>query len=236
MPQYYLSKHTVSIESGTRKVLIYLSRPTIPDKRPVIIVLHEWWGLNDHIRAIADRYANIGYVAAAPDLYAGRVAKDRTEAASMAQSVTPELSTQILKSVLDYILIREFTNQFKIGLHGFCFGGSHALNFLCESKKIAAGVIFYASVLPPKEKLANLNSPLLIVYGDKDQAVKPEQARELETTLKELKKNIRLEMYEGAGHAFANETGQNYNEEAAKKAWQETEKFFGTYLPIPKAK
>ena len=231
---YYLSKHTVSIESEGRKVPIYLSRPTIPDKRPVIIILHEWWGLNDHVRGIADRYASLGYVAAAPDLYGGVIAKDRAEAAKLAESVSTDLSTKILKSVLDYISIREFTNQSKIGLHGFCFGGTHAFNFVCESKKIAAAVIFYAGVLPPKEKLSNIVSPLLIVYGDKDHSVKPDQVHELETTLKKLKKNAQVELYPDASHAFANETGPNYNEAAAKKAWQETEKFFGTYLPLPK--
>ena len=121
---YYLTKHTVSTESGGNKVLIYLSRPTIPDKRPVIIIVHEWWGLNDNIRSIADRYANLGYVALAPDLFGGVLPKDRVEAAKMAENVSPDVSAKILKSVLDYVTIREFANPFKIGMHGFCFGGT----------------------------------------------------------------------------------------------------------------
>ncbi len=129
---YYLSKHTVATEYRGRKVPIYLSRLTLPDRRPIIIIVHEWWGLNEHVRSIADRYANLGYVAAAPDLYAGVVAKDPAEAAKLAQSVSTDLSAGILKSVLDYIAIMEFANSSKIGMHGFCFGGTHAFNLVCE--------------------------------------------------------------------------------------------------------
>ncbi|MHB2035535.1 MAG: dienelactone hydrolase family protein [Nitrososphaerales archaeon] len=231
---YYLTKHTVSAESDGRKVQIYLSRPTVPDKRPVIIVVHEWWGLNDNIRSIADRYASLGYVALAPDLFGGVIPKDRVEAAKQAENVSLDFSAKIIKSVLDYATMRDFTNPSKIGMHGFCFGGTHAFNFICESKKIAAATIFYASVLPKPERLSNITSPLLIVYGDKDNAIKIDRVRELESTLKKLKKNTQFEIYAGAGHAFCNEANPNYNKEAAADAWEKTIKFFGTYMPVPK--
>lgn len=228
-----MSKHTVRTESGGKNIAIYLSRPIVPNKRPAVIIVHEWWGLNDHVRGIADRYAKMGYVVAAPDLFGGVVAKDRNEAMALAQSVTPESSSKILSSTVEYLRRWDFVSS-KIGLQGFCFGGTHAFNFICESKKITAAVIFYASVLPPEEKLGDIACPVLLVYGDKDHAIKPDQLHDLEATMKELKKNVQLELYEGAGHAFANDTGQNYNAEAAKKAWAETDKFFGTYLPLPK--
>ncbi|HVB12385.1 MAG TPA: dienelactone hydrolase family protein [Nitrososphaerales archaeon] len=229
-----MTKHTVSAESDGRTVQIYLSRPTVPDKRPVIIVVHEWWGLNDNIRSIADRYASLGYVALAPDLFGGVIPNDRVEAAKQAENVSPDISAKILKSVLDYATMRDFTNPSKIGMHGFCFGGTHAFNFICGSKKIAAATIFYASVLPKPEKLSNITAPLLIVYGDKDNAVKVDRVRELENTLKKLKKNVQFEIYAGAGHAFCNESNSNYNKEAATDAWEKTIKFFGTYIPVPK--
>ena len=231
---YYLTKHTVSAESDGKMVQIYLSRPTVPDKRPVIIVVHEWWGLNDNIRSIADSYASLGYVALAPDLFGGVIPKDRVEAAKQAENVSPDSSAKILKSVVDYATMRDFTNSSKIGMHGFCFGGTHAFNFICESKKIAAATIFYASVLPKPEKLSNITAPLLIVYGDKDNAIKIDRVLELESTLKKLKKNVQFEIYAGAGHAFCNESNPNYNKEAATNAWEKTIKFFGTYLPVPK--
>jgi carboxymethylenebutenolidase len=215
-------------------VPIYLSRPTISTKRPLMMVIHEWWGLTDHIRSIADRYANLGYVAAVPDLFGGVVAKDRNEAMVLSQKVTPEQSSQLLTSAVDYLTRKDSVLSNKVGIHGFCFGGSHTFNFICESKRITAAVIFYASVFPPKERMSNIACPMLIVYGDKDHAVKPDQLKELEATLKKMKKNVQVELYPDAGHAFANDTGQNYNAEAAKKAWEATEKFLGTYLPLPK--
>ncbi len=92
----------------------------------------------------------------------------------------------------------------------------------------------YASVLPSKEKLSTITAPLLVVYWDKDQTVKPDQVSELESILKKLKKNVQVEMYAGAGHAFFNETGRNYNEQAAKDSWEKATKFFGTFLTLPK--
>ncbi len=231
---FYLSRHTVLVDSRGRRVPTYLSRPTIGDKRPVVIVVHELWGLNDSIRATADRYANLGYVAVAPDLFAEAKPKERKEAMKLAGSVSPELSFQILRSVYDYIAIREFASS-KVGLHGYGFGASCALNFACDMKKIAAASIFYASALPNKEKLENLTAPLLLVYGDKDETIKVEQVRSLETTLSQLDKKVQVEIYPGARNSFSNETGQNYNESAAKDAWEKTISFFGTYMPLPKA-
>jgi carboxymethylenebutenolidase len=231
---YFLSKHTVSAQSAARKVPIYLSRPTVPDKRPVIMVIHEFWGLTDHVRGVADRYASLGYIAAAPDLFGGVVAKDRNEAAKLSKSVSTELSSQLLTSALDFLTSRDFVNQTRIGIHGFCFGGTHAFNFACESKRLAAATIFYASILPPKEKLSGIKAPMLIVYGDKDQIVKIDQVKELQTTMKKLKKNVQFEIYPGAQHAFFNETAPNYNEAAAASAWEKAVAFFGAHLPVPK--
>ena len=101
-----------------------------------------------------------------PTLYGGVIAKDRAEAAKLAESVSTGLSTKILKSVLDYISIREFTNQSKIGLHGFCFGGTHAFNFVCESKKIVSSSYLLCQSPSSRRKLSNIVSPLLIVYGE----------------------------------------------------------------------
>jgi carboxymethylenebutenolidase len=231
---YFLSKHTVQAESKARRVPIYLARPTVSDKRPAIMVLHEFWGLTNQIRDIANKYASLGYVAAAPDLYGGLVAKDRDEAVILSKSVTPELSSELLSSAFDFIASRDFVNRMKIGIHGFCFGGTHALNFTCESKSLAASAIFYASKLPPKEKLSKIKAPMLVVYGDQDQVLKIDEVKELEHILKKLKKNVRFEIYPGAGHAFFNEGAPNYNEKASKDSWEKATEFFRAYLPVPK--
>ena len=113
------------------------------------------------------------------------------------------------------------------------FRGNHAFNFVCESKKIAAARFSMRAHFQNGKDVKHYGAAF-DVYGDKDKAIPIDLVRELESTLKKLKKNTQFEIYSGAGHAFCSETGPNYNEEAATDAWEKAIKFFGTYLPVPK--
>lgn len=108
------------------------------------------------------------------------------------------------------------------------------MNYACDSKIFKASAICYPRALPPNEKLLGINAPMLIVYGDRDQVVKMEEMRELETRLKRLKKDVQFDIYPGAQHAFFNETGPNYGKTAAESAWKNTTSFLGVHLPVPK--
>ncbi|MGI0090637.1 MAG: dienelactone hydrolase family protein [Nitrososphaerales archaeon] len=231
---YNLSRHTIIVES-TKRIPVYLSRPTVPDKKPGLILLHEWWGLNQHIKDIADRFASLGYVIAAPSLYAGTVANDVEEARKLSASITKQLSAQMIQAVFDYMEMSEFVNHRRIGIVGYCFGGTHAFNYACESTdRISAAAIFYASKLQDETRLAKITAPSIIIYGDNDQTVNIEQVRELEATLKKLKKNAQVIIYPDAPHAFCNDTNpQRYRPEAAKDAWEKTVAFFEANLNSP---
>ena len=123
----------------------------------------------------------------------------------------------------------------RIGIHGLCFGGTHAQNITCKAPaNLSASAIFYASNIPPKESLAGIKAPLLVVYGDHDQVLKIERVKDLEQTLKRLKKNFQFEIYPGAGHAFFIEGAPNYNENASKDSWEKLLAFFEKYLPLPR--
>jgi len=228
------SKSTVVVDAGTQKVSAYLSRPVASGPRPAVIVVHEWWGLVPHIKDVADRYAALGYVALAPDLYGGKVASEPGEAMKLSSGVSLEASGKVLDGVLSYLSRSDFVRPERIGVTGFCFGGTHSLNFACTTGKIAAAAVYYATRIPSDDLLAKVTAPLLLVYGDQDGNVKPEQARQLEATLKRLGKDVRLLMYPGCPHAFFNdENPRAYRPEAAKDAWEKTTAFFGGHLMRP---
>lgn len=184
-----------------------------------------------HIKDVTDRYASEGYVALAPDLFNGAIANSREEASKLSSSVNTQTSNRILEEALHYLRNKPYVRPDRIGITGFCFGGTHSLHFTCVSNKIAAGAIYYATRLPSEDLLAKITAPLLIIYGDQDPSVKPEQARQLESTLKNLGKPAQLLMYPNCPHAFFNDQNpQTYRPEAAKDAWNKTLTFFENHL------
>ncbi|MHB8567887.1 MAG: dienelactone hydrolase family protein [Nitrososphaerales archaeon] len=232
-----LKKETVTINSSQdgKPIGAYLSRPISSSEGPAIILIHEWWGLVPHIKDVADRYASEGYVVIAPDLYSGAVASNPEEAAKLSSSVSTDSSKSMLDSIVDYLSGKDFVDSSRIGITGFCFGGTHSFNYVCESNKISAGVLFYASQpVESEEKLGKLTGPLLIFYGEQDYRVKPEQARLIEAALRKLGKNAELVIYPECGHGFFNDQNkQRYRLEEAKDAWGRTLTFFGKYLGRP---
>ncbi len=223
----------ITIPTEGKQIPAYLSYQTDSSmtKRPGIIIIHEWWGLVPHIKDVAERYARKGYVALAPDLFNGVSATNSDKAMELSSSVSVDASAKTIKSALDHLRDSGLVGENRIGITGFCFGGTHAFNFVCESKDIAAGAIYYASRLPSNEKLRQITAPLLIIYGDQDRSVKPEQALELEEKLKKMGKDARLLSYPGCPHAFFNDQApQTYRPEAARDAWEKTLAFFRAHL------
>jgi carboxymethylenebutenolidase len=222
-----LAKSTVAL-NGTGKLSVYLSRPNDTVPRSAMIVIHEWWGLSPHMKDVTDRFASLGYVALAPDLFRGVTTTIREEAMKLSASMNMNDSAEIIGRALDYLKQTDFVNPDRIGLTGFCFGGMHEFNFICVSPGIKAAAIYYPSRIPSKDLLAKIRAPLLIIYGDQDASIKA--AYELEGTLKRLDKEAKLVVYPGCGHAFFNDTWQNYKPEAALDAWKKTTTFFASHL------
>jgi carboxymethylenebutenolidase len=219
----------IMIDSQDGKFPAYVNKPAdATNKTPGVIIIHEWWGLVPHVKGVADKYAEQGFAAIAPDLYAGASTSNPEEARKLSASVTIQNSKKMIDSTAVYLKALDLS---RIGITGYCFGGTHAFNYVCESNEVSAGAIYYAGHLPSDEELAKISAPLLLVYGDQDHSVKPEQARQMELTLKTLGKDAKLLLYEGAPHAFANETNkQAYRPEAAKDSWEKTILFFNTHL------
>lgn len=213
-------------EAGGKPVRGYLARPKdATGPLPGLIVIHEWWGLNDNVRAMTRRLAGEGYQALAVDLFGGSVA-DNPDAAMKQVNAVMQNREPAGDNLKDAYAFLEGKGAKKIGVIGWCFGGGWALGTaMLLPGKIDATVIYYGRVETDKEKLAPIKSPILGLFGGKDKGIPVEGVRAFEKALKELGKPAEIHIYENADHAFANASGGNYNPEAAKDSWAKTAAF-----------
>jgi len=190
---------------------------------PGIIVIHEWWGLNDNVRSMARQLAGQGYAALAVDLYGGRVAESPEEARSIMSEVLgnePAAEENLRQA---YAYLAKEVGAPKIGSIGWCFGGGWSLRTaLLFPGELDGAVIYYGHLETDPETLAALQTPLLGIFGAADQGIPLDSVREFERVLGELGKPAKIHVYEGAGHAFANPSGKRYDAEAASDAWAKT--------------
>ena len=210
----------------------YLARPDTADgTRPGLIVIHEWWGLNDNIRTMADRLAAEGYVALAVDLYRGDVAEAPDQARTLMSSAMDrqDALTANLTQAYEYLQLQQ--NVDEVGSIGWCFGGGWSLRAaLALPDQLDAAVIYYGQLVTDPDRLAALDMPVLGIFGAEDESIPLDQVREFGDTLDSLGTDVTIEIYEGAGHAFANPSGERYVPDAAEDAWQTTLSFLDRTL------
>lgn len=211
-----------------REVTGYLARPENAEgDLPGILVIHEWWGLNDNIRAMTRQLAGEGYLALAVDLYGGESAGDPEGARALMGQVrdNPEPARENLRQAHAYL--RDELGATRIGTIGWCFGGGWSLNAaLLLPGEIDATVIYYGHLVTDRDELAAITAPVLGIFGAEDGGIPVERVREFESVLHDLGKDARIHVYEGADHAFANPSGTRYQAEAAADAWAKTLAFF----------
>lgn len=196
---------------------------------PGLIVIHEWWGLNDNVETMARLFAHHGYAALAVDLYGGEAA-DSAEAARELMSGVQEGAAEDNLSQAHQYLTEELGTP-TVGVIGWCFGGGWSLNAaLAMPDQIDAAVIYYGHLVEDRERLDRLDMPILGIFGGADEGIPVEGVRRFESTLEELGKDAEIHVYEGAGHAFANPSGERYEPEAAKDAWEKTISFLDEEL------
>ena len=211
----------------------YLARPQTPPAGahlPGLIVIHEWWGLNDNIKAATRRLAGEGYAALAVDLYDGKVADTPDGAKQLMGGVMANRDAAIAVLRAAHAFLKR-QGAPKIGVIGWCFGGGWSLQTALEIPDgIDAAVVYYGQPEKDHARLERLRVPLLGLYGADDQSIPPAAVHEMEATLKQLGKSVEIHIYDGAGHAFANPSGTNYRPAAAEDAWQRTVAFFKQHL------
>ncbi len=210
----------------------WLAQPTDgPPPTAGIIAIHEWWGLNENIKATAERLAGEGYAVLAVDLYGGVVTDNPDQARQQVQQVRqqPATAQANLQQAYQY-LVNELGAE-QVGTIGWCFGGAWSLQTaILLPQDIDATVIYYGQLVTDADTLQPLTMPILGIFGAADTSIPLDTVRSFEATLQDLGKTVQIEVYPDAGHAFANPSGQRYQPEAAAAAWQSTLTFFQTYL------
>jgi carboxymethylenebutenolidase len=209
----------------------YLARPDTAGTLPGLIVIHEWWGLNDNIRTSAERLAAEGYVALAVDLYGGDVAEtpDRARTLMSGAMERQDALTTNLTQAYDYLTLQR--NADAVGSIGWCFGGAWSLRTaLALPDRLDAAVIYYGQLVTDPDRLATLDMPILGIFGAEDGSIPLDAVRDFGDTLDSLGTDVTIEVYDGAGHAFANPSGERYLPEAAADAWRTTLDFLDRTL------
>jgi carboxymethylenebutenolidase len=221
----------VSFSVGPSTARGYLARPA-SGRGPGVVVIQEWWGLVDHIKDVADRFAGEGFVALAPDLYRGASASKPDDAGRLMMALNIDQAVKEVLGAADYLLGAGGASSRAVGVVGFCMGGQLALAAACESPKVGACVDFYGVHPSVKLDVSALSAPVLGLFGGKDEFVSPEVARKLEREVRSAGKRIEIHIYPDASHAFFNETRADvYNEGAAADAWRRALRFFRAHLP-----
>ncbi|HEX2164441.1 MAG TPA: dienelactone hydrolase family protein [Thermoanaerobaculia bacterium] len=222
---------------GGREATGYLAFPAGAELRPDdhlpgLVLIHEWWGLNDNVETMARMFARHGYQALAVDLYGGEVADDPERARALTQSVDQAAALDNLRQAVDYL--SDDLGAPRVGVLGWCFGGGWSLQAaLAMPDDLDAAVVYYGRLVTEPAELEPLAAPLLGIFGGEDSSIPVDQVRRFESALDEMGKDAEVHVYEGAGHAFANPSGDAYQPEASRDAWEKTLAFLEQHLKEP---
>jgi carboxymethylenebutenolidase len=204
----------------------FVAAPSTAGKHPAIILIHEWWGLNDDIKAMAEKFANEGYVAIAVDLYGGKSATTTEDAQKLVASVRNNTGEAFnnLKAAVAYLKTREDVDQNALASVGWCFGGGWSYQMAVNDLGTAASIMYYGQ-FDPKDDFEHMKAHILGHFGEKDASIKVDTVNEFQAKLKTANGDHEVYIYPNVGHGFANERGGTnvaYNKEAADLAWQRT--------------
>ena len=206
----------------------YLAKPTVDGQYPAIVMIHEWWGLNDNIKQMAEKLASHGYVVLAVDLYGGQVGTTADEARQLRSSFEQSEWTENMNAAVSYL--EEHHSPSSLGSIGWCFGGGQSLNLALNNEDMDATVIYYGQLVTDTEELSKIDWPALGVFAELDNGIPPETVNQFEMSLDEVGIENDITIYPGVNHAFANPSGERYAPNESKNAWQKTLEFFENSL------
>ena len=202
----------------------YLAKPATDGQYPGVIMIHEWWGLNDNIKQMAEKLASHGYVVLAVDLYDGQVGTTADEARQLRTSFEQSQWTENMNTAASYL--EESHSTSSLGSIGWCFGGGQSLNLALNNENIDATVIYYGQLVTDTEELSKIDWPVLGIFAELDSGIPPETVNEFEMSLDDVGIENDITIYPGVNHAFANPSGDRYAPQESKDAWQKTLMFF----------
>jgi len=210
----------------------YVSLPIEPHPaRPALILVHEWWGLDDWIRENADRYASLGYVVLAPDLYRGAIASDADEAHQLMRGLPEDRAMDDMKAAYTWLAARDDVDPANIGITGWCMGGGYALAFATTEPRLRAVSINYGRLVTDPKKLARIKAPVLGIFGGQDKGIPVDDVEAFRVMLDESGIENTIHVFEASGHAFMNPNNdKGYDPAAAREAWDMMDAYFEAQL------
>jgi carboxymethylenebutenolidase len=226
----------VTYKSGDETVRGIVYTPEGKGPFPALIVIHEWWGLNDWVKEQASKLADQGYVTLAVDLYRGKVATTPNEAHEFMGGVPRDRANRDLEAAFHYLESQAIVRKDRIGGIGWCMGGGYAMDLAVAQPKLAAdvinyGVFDYASLAKDQASLKRINAPILGIFGQQDRGIPSEDVKQFGKAMDQLGKKIDVTIYADAGHAFENPNNTaGYREKDAADAWSKTVAFLDSTL------
>lgn len=209
--------------SGGETAVAYEARPAGSGAYPGVLVIHEWWGLTEHIQDVTRRLAMEGFVALAPDLYGGKMTNNADEAAELAELQKPDQAIEILQAAMRFLQEKDPVHAQHIGAMGFCMGGTYALLLACRTPSLQAVIPFYGNLPDRVEEIKNIRCPVLFFAGGKDQWINATKVQMLKEAFQNYSVKGEVRVYPEADHAFFNDTRLgNYHAAAAQDAWTRT--------------
>jgi carboxymethylenebutenolidase len=223
-----MKTETLNVNTSRGTTTAHIARPET-DTAAAVLLIHEWWGINDHVRDIAGRFASEGFLCVAPDLFRGKVTTNSDEAAQMMNALAIEDGLETIRETIAEAKLAYKVQ--KIGINGYCMGGTYALRAACEIEELAACAPFYGDI-PPEDILKNLNAPTLFIAGKRDNWINADKVNQIKEATKKYNLPVEVMVYD-ADHAFFNNTRPEvYNAEAAADAWKRVLELFRKHLAV----
>ena len=222
----------ITLTQGSTQVTGYLALPRGEGTHPAMIVIQQWWGLNDWVKEQSDSLAKNGYIAFAVDLYKGKVAHDQETAHQLMSGLDEDEVMKTLRAATDYLRARDDVRAQAIGSIGWCMGGKYSIRLAAADPGIRACVMYYGAPITDEATIRGIQAAVLGNFGGEDKGPSPEQVKTFQAALRKAGKKVDFKIYPGAGHAFAdiNNPWGGYRETAAKDAWKRTLTFLNREL------
>jgi carboxymethylenebutenolidase len=221
----------IQFKSGNETISGFLALPDTPGRHPAIVVIHEWWGLNDWVKEQTEKLAANGYVALAVDLYRGKTATDPSEAHELMRGLPQDRAVRDMTSAFDYLAARKDVNPDRIGSIGWCMGGGLSLQLAIHEPHLVACVVNYGALPTDASDIQKISAPVLGNFGADDRGITPTDVLAFQKAMQNDGKRIDVKIYDGAGHGFENPNNKDaYRPEATADAWARITAFLNKTL------
>ncbi len=231
LPSFAAEGKPVSYKSGNETVNGILYTPAGKGPFPALVVIHEYWGLNDWVKEQASKLADLGYESLAIDLYRGKVATTPDEAHELMRGVPNDRADRDLLAAANYLRSQKNVDPKKVGSIGWCMGGGYSLDLALEDPQLRVAVINYGRLATDDAALKKINAAILGIFGGKDRGIPPDAVKQFEAQMRALGKTVEIHIFPDAGHAFENPNNKDgYRADDAAQAWKYTVDFLAKRL------